>query len=153
MPVLGIDPAETAEFSLSFFDTLPEDKRPRFLARYITGREEMKVRQLAEEGEKLVAPKEALEKLGEALAVGIVGWSNFFDETGNEIPFSVAEIDGRKTITALDGVLSRRLKELVAFQYPQYLTRLEWKLGKAYASSPTSTTASSAVSAGAAANP
>ena len=85
---LGCDPSMTVAVVLSSDLRLPDDKRPRFLCRFLTPRRHNKINELLKRVQG--SPTDEQWKIvREAVALCVTGWERMTDEDGNAVPFSM----------------------------------------------------------------
>lgn len=128
MPI-AFDPEQRAEFVLSSDKDRPEGQRITWIAKFLTVRQAMRVRELTRRVSEAKTDDEISAAIREGLGVGIVGWRGARGEDGKELPFS---------IDAIDDVLTTHEKWLLLVEYPGAVMNVEFELKKASASQPPS---------------
>jgi hypothetical protein len=98
MPSIAYDPSQTGQVTASADSGLPEDQRRRFAVRFLTVRQNLKVRELGERGFDAEEYAGANAAINEALAMLLAGWSNVRDCNGQEMPFGPDRFDDLGTM-------------------------------------------------------
>jgi len=71
---------------------LPEDEQPKFYYHYLTGLQQMELAQKMDDLEMTETGKEAMQKVFEAAATSLVGWTNIRDIKGAAVPFDAKKL-------------------------------------------------------------
>lgn len=98
MPI-ACDPKETFTIVLKSDQGKPADKQPRFIFRYLTGREWKECDRINEEAGKQKTNTEGYDMVISGIALGLVGWENLTDREGEPIPYDPANLDLAITIS------------------------------------------------------
>ncbi len=86
---IGFDPLDTVWVRLNSFDGgKPEGERAMFEVRHLTSRQVRLVAKLRNEAWDADDDDVRIDKLNEAILMGIAGWKGVKDNTGKEVPFS-----------------------------------------------------------------
>ncbi len=92
MPV-GLDPQETFDYVISTDRAKEEKLRPTLIFHYPTAREQRKVAHLFDSAAEARTVEESFMRRADAVRVLLVGWNNFRDRHGNDIPFDPDELE------------------------------------------------------------
>ena len=84
---LATNPNAKFELSLTSDADRPEAERPVFIYHYLTGLQQMGLADLLDRLEQSSSGSEAIKRIFEAAATGLVDWKNIRDRDGNPIPF------------------------------------------------------------------
>jgi hypothetical protein len=103
---LATNPKALFEIVLESDNELPEGERPVFIYHYLTGLEQIELTNLLEKKEKdpKRKSKDVIEESFKAATMGLVGWRNVFDRSGESIAFAseqLYEIMGFREATEL----------------------------------------------------
>lgn len=99
MPI-SFDPDATFRITLATDADKPDGQRPAFVFRYMTNREWSRVEELFAEADKASTTREYVDRVNEALRIGLVGWEHMVDLDGQEIPYANEDMD--RVTTAVD---------------------------------------------------
>jgi len=96
---LALEPGQTFRVVLESDKAKPEGEQPYFLFCHLSGRKWKEMARLADSTSEAETGEEALDRIYQALAVGLVGWGNMKNpDTGDDIAFDKAELDRLLTL-------------------------------------------------------
>lgn len=106
---------EPREYILEEERELPVEKQTVFIIKPISAREEARIADMAvysgktvtHEGETLALSDTLNKQMYERLLSGLVGWKNFKDDTGKDIPFN--EVDREMNLDMISSLHRREL--------------------------------------------
>ena len=105
---LALEPIKTFKVVLEIDKDKPESKQPYFEFRFLTGREWKEVARKADAREETESGVDAIEKIFEVLAFGLVGWGNMIDlKTKAEFLFNTDELDQLVTLKEANELLAK----------------------------------------------
>ena len=107
MPI-PLSKEDTFKLTLKSDEELPEEIRPYFKCKFLTGREQRKLAEILDTFTESKSSFDVITKSFDMIRPVIVGWGNMVDSAGKEIPFSK------------DG-----LEDIIQFQEAQ---ELAWKI-------------------------
>lgn len=91
MPI-ALDPNRRFSVVLASDQTGPEDQRPTFHFRYMSGRAWMEIADLNDSILTATSGREALEKMYDLVGRSMTGWSNLRDPSGAVIEYDPAKM-------------------------------------------------------------
>lgn len=124
---LASDPDATARYWLKSDASKPEESRPTFYFRFITRRQRTQIVDLLTRANATASDAECFSLLGQAILLGLKGWKNILDESGQTIEFSKENWDAPLT--------SREIWEM-AIDYPAAVSLAEADKKKSDSQSP-----------------
>lgn len=98
MPI-ACDPNQTFNIVLKSDLQKPIELHPRFIFRYLTGREWKECDHIVDQAESIKTCAERFDMVISGIRMGLVGWENLMDRDGNAIPYGPANIDLAITIS------------------------------------------------------
>jgi hypothetical protein len=99
MPI-ALEPGEVFKVILESDKSKPKNKQPYFEFRFLSGRQWKEFIQKQAKIKKAKGGIEALDRLLELLAIGLVNWKNMIDpETKKTIKFNIKEMDRLLTMS------------------------------------------------------
>jgi len=129
MPI-ALDPKRTFTVTLESDRDKPVETRPLFVCRYLTARQWKEIARLQDGIDESAGGAEALERIIEAIAMGLVGWENMIAPDGERVPFDAHDLDTLLTMPEAMELFQKMLAQ-------QQLTGADAK--KSESRSPTST--------------
>ena len=90
---------------------LPEEKQPKFHYRYLTGLQQMELARSMDELESAKTGSEAILKIFEKAATGLVGWTNIYDDKGQAITFGADKLSAIMGITEANEIIAKLLRQ------------------------------------------
>jgi len=108
---LALDPEKKFDLVLETDAERPPEERPTFVFRFLTGREWKKVAAIQESIDEGMKGSEAIDRIFEALALGVVGWRNIRGRDGRPIPFAAESLDLALTVKEAAELAARMLAQ------------------------------------------
>jgi len=89
---LATNPKATFEVVLDGDRELREDERPAFTYRHLTGLQQIELAEIMDSLENSPSGRNAIERIFEAAAIGLVGWRNVRDEQAAPVSFDAKKL-------------------------------------------------------------
>jgi len=119
---------------------LPEDKQPRFIFQYLSGKRWEEISTISDQFDDVKTGGDMIRLAFKAIRVSLVGWENMIDpKTGKEIPFDPAQLD--------DMLIPREAIELMQAAVSQVPTNEDKKKLESQSPSDTESSAKNAADA------
>lgn len=98
MPI-ACDPEQTVWISLAVDADKPEPERPQFRCRYLTAAQVRRVGTLINDAIEAGADSKAAKMVAEAVLLGVNGWRNMTDPSGEPLEFDPERLSDILTVT------------------------------------------------------
>ena len=89
---LATNPNALFEVVLESDKELPEDKKPVFIYRFLTGLQQIELAQLIDTLEIQTQGENAINQVYKAATIGLIAWKNVFNESGAPITFDTNKL-------------------------------------------------------------
>lgn len=89
---LALDKNKTFRIVLQSDKDKPENEQPYFVYRYLTGIQWRKLATLQDDIEDCDSGADAVDRVYEAVATGLIGWGNMIDSDNNFISFNINKL-------------------------------------------------------------
>lgn len=92
MPI-DIDPDKTFSLILQDDATKPESEQRTLIFRHLSAREEAKMDDIFARSKDSGVLADIVAKAREGISIALVGWKNFKDEAGADVPFEISSLN------------------------------------------------------------
>lgn len=108
---LALEPNELFEIILKSDKDKPRDQQPRFIYRYLTGRQWRNVARIQDKLEELKNADQVVDKVYEAATTGLVGWVNINDPQSGPITFDTEKLEDVVGIIEAQELIIKLMKQ------------------------------------------